>query len=137
MDPRTSLDHVAIAVEDLNAAIPLYTALLGHAPSGRERVESEGVDVAFFDAGPARLELLMPTGPDTPVGRFLSRRGPGLHHITLRVPDLSTALARCRAAGLETVGAAPRRGAGGRAVAFLDPHTTGGLLIELVESGTG
>lgn len=134
MDERTTLDHVAIAVESLEAAIPLYAALVGRAPSGRERVESEGVEVAFFDVGAARLELLEPIGPDTPVGRFLSRRGPGLHHITLRVPDLVPTLARCRAEGAETVGASPRRGASGRPVAFLDPRTTGGLLIELVEA---
>lgn len=129
------LDHVAIAVDDLEAAIPLYTTLLARPPSGRERVAEEGVEVAFFDAGPARIELLEPTGPETPVGRFLRRRGPGLHHLTLAVPDLEDALARCRARGLETVGEAPRRGAGGRAVAFLHPRTTGGLLIELVETG--
>lgn len=135
MDARTTLDHVAIAVEDLQAAIPFYAALVGRSPSGRERVEPEGVEVAFFDVGSARLELLEPTGPDTPVGRFLTRRGPGLHHITLRVPDLAAALARCRAEGAQTVGASARTGAGGRAVAFLDPRTTGGLLIELVEAG--
>ena len=134
MDARTTLDHVAIAVENLDAAIPLYAALVGRAPSGRERVESEGVEVAFFDVGAARIELLEPTGPDTAVGRFLARRGPGLHHITLKVPDLASALARTRAEGAETVGASPRRGAGGRSVAFLDPRTTGGLLIELVEA---
>ena len=137
MNARATLDHVAIAVESLDAAIPFYSALVGRSPSGRERVESEGVEVAFFDLGTARLELLEPTSPDTPVGRFLARRGPGLHHITLRVPDLVPALARCRAAGAETVGEAPRRGAGGRNVAFLDPRTTGGLLIELAEASGG
>ncbi len=134
MDDRVTLDHVAIAVADLDAAIPLYTTLLARPPSGRERVDAEGVEVAFFEAGDARIELLEPTGPETPVGRFLGRRGPGLHHITLAVPDLASALGRCRALGVETVGEAPRRGAGGRTVAFLDPRTTGGLLIELAES---
>lgn len=133
MDPVT-LDHVAIAVRDLDAAIPMYTALLSRPPSGRERVAGEGVEVAFFDVGHARIELLEPTGAETPVGRFLERRGPGLHHITLAVPDLAAALQRCRAQGLEPVGPAPRPGAGGQPVAFLDPRTTGGLLIELAEA---
>jgi methylmalonyl-CoA/ethylmalonyl-CoA epimerase len=130
---RVTLDHVAIAVPDLEAAIPRYVALLGRPPAGRERVESEGVEVAFFDVGGFRIELLEPTAADTPVGRFLARRGPGLHHLTLAVPDLARALARCRAQGMEPVGPAPRPGAGGRPVAFLDPKTTGGILVELVE----
>ncbi|MBI4512808.1 MAG: methylmalonyl-CoA epimerase, partial [Gemmatimonadetes bacterium] len=127
------LDHVAIAVPNLDAAIPLYTALLDRSPVSREHVASEGVEIAFFDAGGTRIELLEPTGPDTPVGRFLGRRGPGLHHITLEVPDLAEALARCRAQGMQPLAPAPRTGAGGRRIAFLDPATTGGLLIELVE----
>lgn len=130
---NVKLDHVAIAVSNLDAAVPLYTALLNRSPAGRERVPSEGVEVVFFDIGAARIELLQPTAPDSPVARFLSGRGPGLHHITLEVPDLADALARCRAQGMAPVGEAPRTGAGGRQVAFLDPKTTAGLLIELVE----
>lgn len=133
MDPDSRLEHVAIAVSDLDAAVAIYSALLGRPESGREVVESEQVQVAFFDLGDARLELLEPTAPDSPVGRFLERRGPGLHHIALEVTDIEAALERCRAAGLQTVGEAPRRGAGGRRVAFIHPAGSGGVLLELSE----
>lgn len=133
MDPDSRLEHVAIAVSDLDAAVAIYSALLGRPESGREVVESEQVQVAFFDLGDARLELLEPTAPDSPVGRFLERRGPGLHHIALEVTDIDAALERCRAAGLQTVGEAPRRGAGGRRVAFIHPAGSGGVLLELSE----
>ncbi len=133
MDPDSRLEHVAIAVSDLDAAVAVYSALLGRPESGREVVESEQVQVAFFDLGDARLELLEPTAPDSPVGRFLERRGPGLHHIALEVTDIDAALERCRAAGLQTVGEAPRHGAGGRRVAFIHPAGSGGVLLELSE----
>ncbi len=135
METTGRLDHVAIAVPDLEAAIATFTSILGRPVSGRERVDPEQVDVAFFDLGSSRLELLEPTAADSPVGRFLSRRGPGLHHIALAVPDIDAALDRCRAAGLETVGDAPRQGAGGRQVAFLHPRGTGGVLLELSAPG--
>lgn len=131
MDLDARLEHVAIAVPDLEAAIAVYSALLGRPDSGRESVESEGVRVAFFDLDGPRLELLEATGEETPVGRFLQRRGPGLHHIAFEVADIEAALERCRAAGLQPVGEAPRMGAGGRKVAFLHPGGTGGVLIEL------
>lgn len=135
METTDRLDHVAIAVPDLQAAISTFTSILGRPVSGRERIDSEQVDVAFFDLGSSRLELLEPTAEDSPVGRFLSRRGPGLHHIAIAVPDIDAALDRCRAAGLETVGDAPRQGAGGRQVAFLHPRSTGGVLLELSAPG--
>lgn len=131
--PDTRLEHVAIAVEDLDAAVSIYSSLLGQPDSGREVVESEQVRVAFFELGDSRLELLEPTAEDSPVGRFLKRRGPGLHHIALEVPDIESALERCRGAGLEPVGEAPRRGAAGRRVAFLHPGSTCGVLLELSE----
>ncbi len=127
------LEHVAIAVEDLDAAMAVYSAVLGRPDSGRETVESEQVRIAFFDVGETRLELLEPTASDSPVGRFLERRGPGLHHIALQVEDIEAALERCRAAGMTTVGEAPRPGAAGRRVAFLHPAGTGGVLLELCE----
>jgi methylmalonyl-CoA/ethylmalonyl-CoA epimerase len=133
MDPAIRLEHVAIAVEDLDAAVAIYRAILGRAESGCELVESEQVRVAFFELGESRVELLEPTADDSPVGRFLERRGPGLHHVTFETPDIEAALERCRALGLETVGAAPRPGAGGRLVAFLDPSGTGGVLVELTQ----
>jgi methylmalonyl-CoA/ethylmalonyl-CoA epimerase len=133
MVPDARLEHVAIAVSDLETAIAVYSAILGKPESGRETVESEGVRVAFFDLGGPRIELLEPTGPDTTVGRFLESRGPGLHHIAFDVPDIEEAILRCTDAGLKTVGAAPRIGAGGRKVAFLHPSGSGGVLIELSE----
>lgn len=134
MDREIRLDHVAIAVDDLDAAISIFSKLLGRADTGQEHVESEQVRLAFFELGNTRIELLEPTREDSPVGRFLRRRGPGLHHITLGVPDLEAALGRCRAAGLKTVGEAPRRGAGGRRIAFLHPGGLGGVLVELAET---
>jgi methylmalonyl-CoA/ethylmalonyl-CoA epimerase len=131
--PDTRLEHVAIAVPELDAAVSVYSAVLGRPDSGREVVESEQVRIAFFQLGASRLELLEPTAEDSPVGRFLERRGPGLHHIAIEVPDIESALERCRAAGLRTVGDAPRRGAGGRRVAFLHPGSTAGVLLELSE----
>lgn len=131
--PDTRLEHVAIAVPELDAAISVYSAVLGQPDSAREVVESEQVRIAFFQLGDSRLELLEPTAEDSPVGRFLEQRGPGLHHIAIEVPDIESALERCRAAGLRTVGDAPRRGAGGRQVAFLHPGSTGGVLLELSE----
>jgi methylmalonyl-CoA epimerase len=133
MNSEVRLEHIAIAVPDLNAAVSTYSAILGLSDSGRETVESEHVNVAFFDVGTARIELLEPTVDESPVGKFLERRGPGLHHIAIEVADIEVALERCRAAGIETVGEAPRSGAGGRRVAFLHPGTTGGTLLELSE----
>lgn len=134
MDPEVKLDHVAIAVEDLDAAISVYSEILGRSEAGREHVESEQVQIVFFELGNARLELLEPTSRDSPVGRFLERRGPGLHHIALRTSDLDQALDRCRSAGIEAAGESPRRGAGGRRIAFLHPGGVGGVLVELAES---
>ena len=133
MAQEARLEHVAIAVDDLQAAVAVYSAVLGRPDSGREVVESEQVRIAFFDLGDARLELLEPTAADSLVGRFLERRGPGLHHIALEVEDLESALERCRAAGLATVGEAPRLGACGRRIAFLHPSGTRGTLLELSE----
>ncbi len=129
-----NIDHIGIAVNALDDGIRVYEALLGDAPSGRETIASEGVRVAFFGEGPGRLELLEPTGPETPVGRFLERRGPGLHHVCLSVPDLGEALERAVARGAELLPPGVRTGAGGRKVAFLHPRSTGGVLLELCES---
>ena len=133
MDQETRIEHIAIAVADLDTAVSVFTSILGRPDSGRELVESEQVKVAFFDLGSARIELLEPTADDSPVGRFLQRRGAGLHHVALEVPNIDAAIDRCRAAGLQTVGEAPRRGACGRLVAFLHPSNTEGVLLELSE----
>ena len=128
------LDHVAIAVPSIEAALSLYESLLGGRSSARERVESQGVDVVFLGSAPPRLELLEPLSPATPVGRFLERRGPGLHHIAYSVADLTGTLRRLEAAGFKLIDSEPRRGTHGRQVAFLHPRSTAGVLIELLES---
>lgn len=133
MSDGSNIDHVGIAVKSLRQAVPLYSALLGSSPAGREEVESEGVRVAFFGEGPGRVELLEPTADDTPVGRFLERRGGGLHHVCLRVDDVDTATRRAVEAGAELIPPGIREGAEGRRVAFLHPRSTGGVLLELSE----
>lgn len=128
------LDHVAIAVDSIATTQPLFETLIGAIGSPVERVADQGVDVVFIGTGPGRIELIEPTGADTAVGRFLRRRGPGMHHIAYRVPDLAEALARLAADGIELIDAEPRAGAHGHLVAFLHPRSTGGVLIELVEA---
>jgi methylmalonyl-CoA epimerase len=125
------LDHVAIAVPSLEDAIPLYQRLLGSLPSAIEDLPPQGVRVTFIGA----LELIEPTSPETPVGRFLEKKGPGLHHVAFRVRDLAAELESFRRAGYRLVDEAPRPGARGHRVAFLHPSGTGGLLVELVEHG--
>ena len=128
------LDHVGIAVHSLDEALATVAPLAGAPGTGRERVDSQGVEVMFVGSGPGRIELLAPTRPDSPVGRFLERRGPGMHHLCYRVPDVARALAEHQAAGYELIDAAPRPGAHGHRVAFLHPRSTGGVLIELLEA---
>lgn len=136
MRDESPIDHVGIAVRSLEEAIPIWRALLGGPPSGREPVPAEGVRVAFFGRGGGRVELLEPIDPDSPVGRFIERRGEGIHHVCLAVEDLDEAVDRAREAGLEPLDPGVRRGAGGHRVAFFHPRDTGGVLVELSE-GTG
>jgi methylmalonyl-CoA/ethylmalonyl-CoA epimerase len=128
------IDHIGIAVPALAEAESLYAAILGREAGGRETVASEGVRVAFFGEGGGRVELLEPTGPDSPVARFLERRGGGVHHVCLRVADLDEAVERAREAGAELAPPGIRAGAGGSRVAFLHPRATGGVLLELTEA---
>ena len=127
------LDHVAVAVPSITEALPLFELLSGANGSPIERVEAQKVDVAFVGSGVGKIELLEPTSPDSTVQKFLDRRGPGLHHIAYRVPDIEAALARFKAAGLRLIDEVPRPGAGGHRVAFLHPASTQGVLVELVE----
>ncbi len=127
------LDHVAIAVASIDDALPTIEAATGGKGSQRERLESQGVEICFVGAGDGKLELLQPLGPDTPVGRFLEKRGPGLHHVAYRVPDIEAALHTLEDRGLELIDRTPRTGARGHRVAFLHPRSTAGVLIELVE----
>ena len=128
------IDHIGIAVNSLAEAVPVFSALLGSNISGEEEVPSEGVRVAFFGAGPGRLELLEPTDAESPVARFLAKRGEGVHHVCLAVEDLEAALERAEDAGLRALEPRIRSGAGGRRVTFLHPKTTAGVLIELSEA---
>lgn len=125
------LDHVAIAVSSLEESVALFHLLTGHAASPPETLEAQGVRVAFCGA----VELLEPLGPDTTVGRFLAKRGPALHHIAYRTPDIQLELDRLVARGVELIDRSPRPGARGHRVAFLHPRSTGGILVELVQHG--
>jgi methylmalonyl-CoA/ethylmalonyl-CoA epimerase len=126
------LDHVALAVNDLEAATEPYR-LLGFSPAGDEIVAGQGVRVRMLEAGDSRLELLEPTGPQTPVGRFLSKQGAGIHHIALRVESLDLEMDRLKRAGASFTASGASPGHGGSRVAFLHPAWTGGVLLELIE----
>lgn len=128
-----SIDHVGIAVEDLDGAIELFRDRLGMAVQHRETVEAFGVEAVLLEIGDAHVELLRPTGPDGAVARFLERNGPGMHHVAYRTDDIDAALEQALANGLEAIDAEPRRGIRGSRVAFLHPRSTGGVLTELVE----
>jgi methylmalonyl-CoA epimerase len=127
------LDHVAVAVPSITAALPIFELLTGSSGSPVERVEAQKVDVAFVGTGTGKIELLQPTGSDSTVQKFLDKRGTGLHHIAYRVADIEGALDRLRAAGVRLIDEKPRPGAGGHRVAFLHPSSTHGVLVELVE----
>ncbi len=127
------LDHVGVAVEDLDAALERYTTGLGLPVAHRETVAEQGVEAVLLDVGASHVELLRPLGPDTPVGRFLARRGPGLHHVAYGVDDIDAELERLRGAGLRLLDERPRRGIRGSRVAFLHPRDAGGVLTEIVQ----
>ncbi|MDZ7363122.1 MAG: methylmalonyl-CoA epimerase [candidate division KSB1 bacterium] len=129
------IDHIGIAVRDLDAAIARYTALCGQAPNHLEEVLSQKVNVAMFDVGESRVELLMATAPDSPIAKFIDKRGEGMHHICFKVANLEAALARMSAAGMEIIPGAGGEGAGGSRVAFLHPKSLMGVMVELVEQG--
>lgn len=127
------IDHVAIAVPSITAALPLFELLADAVGSPIERVEAQKVDVAFVGTGTTRIELLEPTAPDSTVQKFLDKRGSGLHHIAYRVADIEAALKRLKEAGMQLIDEKPRPGAGGHLVAFLHPRSTHGVLVELVQ----
>ena len=129
----SAIDHVGIAVSDIDAALALYGDALGMPLVHRETVSDQGVDAALLDVGDGHIELLAPLGPDTPVGKFLTRNGAGLHHVAYRVVDVESALNAARAAGLRLIDETPRTGIRGSRVAFLHPAATGGVLTEIVQ----
>ena len=129
----TMIDHVGVAVEDIDAALALYRGALRMPMVHRETVAEQGVDAALLDVGDGHVELLQPLGPETPVGKFLTRKGPGLHHVAYRVVDVEEALGALAAAGLRLIDEHPRTGIRGSRVAFLHPASTGGVLTEIVQ----
>ena len=131
MSDRPRIAHVGVAVTDLDAALAFYRDVLGLTPHPTE--EADGAAIVSLPFGESEVELLAPIRTDSPIARFLERRGPGIHHICYRVPDLEAALASCRAAGYRLVDDVPRIGAGGRRIAFVHPKATAGILLELTE----
>ncbi|MEA2158503.1 MAG: methylmalonyl-CoA/ethylmalonyl-CoA epimerase [Solirubrobacteraceae bacterium] len=129
----STIDHVGVAVQDIDAALLLYRDALGMPQVHRETVTEQGVDAVLLDVGDAHVELLQPLGPDTAVGKFLARRGPGLHHVAYRVADVEETLRQLSAAGLRLIDEQPRVGIRGSRVAFLHPASTGGVLTEIVQ----
>jgi methylmalonyl-CoA epimerase len=130
-----SIHHVGVAVDDLDAAVATYERLFGGRLEHRERVEDQGVVAASMRLGESRVELLAALGDDTPVGKFLAKRGPGMHHIAYAVDDVAAALDRLRREGAELIDTAPRRGMFGLEVAFVHPESVHGVLSEVVSGG--
>ena len=128
------IHHVGIAVDDLESAIELYTTIFGAELTHRASNEKDGLEAAFLRAGDAEVELLKPLREDTPVGKFVAKRGPGLHHIAVAVPDIEQAIANARARGLEMLDEEPRMGLHGTRIAFVHPKSVGGVLTEFVET---
>jgi methylmalonyl-CoA/ethylmalonyl-CoA epimerase len=127
------LDHVGIAVNDLEAAVERYRRALGVEPSHRERVEEQGVEEVLFRVGTSFIQLLGALGPDTPVGVFLAKRGPGVHHLAYRVEDVAASLSRLRDEGITPIDDVPRRGSRDTLIAFVHPKDMEGVLVELVQ----
>ena len=133
----TQIDHVGIAVSDLREAVERYRRTFGIEPVHRQRMDDQGVEEVLFAVGESFVQLLGALGPDTPVGRFLGKRGPGVHHVGYRVASVADALEHLRAEGIGLIDEAPRPGSRGTTIAFVNPKDTGGVLVELVEAPEG
>ena len=129
------IHHLGVAVADLDEAIETYRQLFGAELELRETLLDQGVDTAVLRVGDARIELLAARGPDTPVGKFIDRRGPGMHHVAFEVSDVAGELERLAAGGVELIDEKPRPGLMGKQIAFIHPHAAGGVLAELVAGG--
>ena len=129
----TLIDHVGVAVEEIDAALPYYTGVLKLELVHRETVAEQGVEAALLDVGDGHIELVAPLGPETGVAKFLAKRGPGLHHVAYRVEDIDATLAALAAEGTRLIDESPRIGIRGSKVAFLHPASTGGVLTEIVQ----
>ena len=127
------IDHIGVATDDLEGALSLYEGTFGMPVAHRESVESQGVEAVLLDVGEGHVELLRPLGPDTPVGKYLEKTGPGLHHVAYAVDDIDAVLGKLKAAGVDLIDAEPRQGIRNSRVAFLHPKATGGVLTEIVE----
>jgi methylmalonyl-CoA/ethylmalonyl-CoA epimerase len=127
------IDHIGVAVEDLDAAIALYEDRLELELVHRETLEAQGVEAVLLDVGENHVELLRPLSPDTPVGRFLAKRGPGLHHVAYQTDDIEATLEDLKAAGMRLIDETPRTGIRNSRVAFLHPASSGGVLTEIVQ----
>jgi methylmalonyl-CoA epimerase len=131
------IDHVGVAVEDIDAALALYERDYAMTLVHRETVAEQGVEAVLLDVGENHIELLAPTGPDTPVGKFLAKKGPGMHHVAYQVDDIEATLAALKEAGMRLIDETPRTGIRNSRVAFLHPKTAGGLLTEIVQPAEG
>jgi methylmalonyl-CoA/ethylmalonyl-CoA epimerase len=131
------IDHIGVATDDLDGAIALYEGTLGMPVAHRETVESQGVEAVLLDVGEGHVELLRPLGPETPVGKYLEKKGPGLHHVAYSVDDIEGVLGRLKEAGIELIDSEPRTGIRDSRVAFVHPRSTGGVLTEIVEPAEG
>jgi methylmalonyl-CoA epimerase len=131
------IDHIGVAVEDVDAAIALYQDSFEMELAHRETVESQGVEAVLLDVGDGHVELLAPLRPETPVGKYMAKNGAGLHHVAYAVEDIDAALEKIAAAGLRLIDSEPRVGIRGSRVAFLHPRSTGGVLTEIVEPAGG
>ena len=127
------IDHIGVATDDLDAAVALYEGALGMPVAHRETVESQGVEAVLLSIGDGHVELLRPLGPDTPIGKYLDNRGPGLHHVAYAVDDIDGVLSKLKEAGIEMIDSQPRIGIRQSRVAFVHPRSTGGVLTEIVE----
>ena len=128
------IDHIGVAVADIDAALELYETSFEMTVAHRETVESQGVEAVLLDVGDGHVELMRPLAPDTPVGKFLARKGPKLHHVAYAVDDIDSTLEKLAAAGLELIDSKARIGLRGSRVAFIEPRSTGGVLTEIVEA---
>jgi methylmalonyl-CoA/ethylmalonyl-CoA epimerase len=127
------IDHIGVATDDLDGALALYEGKLGMPVAHRETVESQGVEAVLLDVGEGHVELLRPLADDTPVGKYLAKKGPGLHHVAYAVGDIDEVLGKLRGQGVELIDSEARQGIRNSRVAFLHPKSTGGVLTELVE----
>jgi methylmalonyl-CoA epimerase len=129
------IDHIGIAVKSLTEAIKVYEEAIGLTVTGYDQVDEQGVRIAMMNIGESRIELMEPTGPSSPIEKFMTKRGEGIHHIAVRVDNIEETLERLKSSGIRLLDSVPRRGAHNTRIAFIHPSSTHGVLLELVEHG--